>query len=56
MTENETEFKKEELQNLLKKKRDNLKEIEQIGKNSNYILSGNILITQFVMLEISNLF
>ena len=37
MTENEKEFKKEELQNLLSRKRENLKEIEQIGKNSNYI-------------------
>ncbi|MFX0105834.1 MAG: tetratricopeptide repeat protein, partial [Candidatus Hodarchaeota archaeon] len=37
MIENEKEFKKEELQNLLKKKREILKELEQIGKDSNYI-------------------
>jgi tetratricopeptide (TPR) repeat protein len=37
MTENEKEFNKEELQNLLRRKREDLKEIEQIGKNSNYI-------------------
>ncbi len=37
MTENETELKKEELQHLLTKKLENLKELEEIGKNSNYI-------------------
>ncbi len=37
MTENETEFKKEELQQLLNKKLENLKELEEFGKNSNYI-------------------
>jgi len=37
MTENEKEFKKEELQHLLKKKLEILKDLEQFGKNSNYI-------------------
>ncbi|KKL53402.1 hypothetical protein LCGC14_2275810 [marine sediment metagenome] len=37
MTEKETEFTKEELEQLLKEKIENLKELEQIGKNSNYI-------------------
>lgn len=37
MTENETEFKKEELQQLLNKKLENLKALEEYGKNSNYI-------------------
>lgn len=37
MTENKTEFKIEELQQLLKKKLEYLKELEEIGKNSNYI-------------------
>jgi len=37
MTENETEFKKEELQHLLAKRLENLKELEGIGKDSNYI-------------------
>lgn len=37
MIENETEFKKEELQQLLYKKLENLKDLEEIGKNSNYI-------------------
>ncbi|MFX1417726.1 MAG: tetratricopeptide repeat protein [Promethearchaeota archaeon] len=37
MTENETEFKKEELQQQLNQKLENLKELEQFGKDSNYI-------------------
>ena len=37
MTENEKEFKKEELQHLLNKKLEILKDLEQFGKNSNYI-------------------
>ncbi len=37
MTENETELKKEELRHLLTKKLENLKELDEIGKNSNYI-------------------
>ncbi len=37
MTENETELKKEELRHLLTKKLENLKELEEIGKNSDYI-------------------
>ena len=37
MTENETELKKGELINLLNKKLENLKELEEYGKNSNYI-------------------
>ncbi|MFW9999861.1 MAG: tetratricopeptide repeat protein [Candidatus Hodarchaeota archaeon] len=37
MTENEIEFKKEELEQLLNKKLENLKELENFGKNSNYI-------------------
>ena len=35
--ENETEINKEELINLVKKKLDNLKKLEQVGKDSNYI-------------------
>lgn len=37
MTENETELNKEDLQDLLNKKLENLKEIERIGKDSNYM-------------------
>ena len=37
MTENETEIKKEELINLLNKKLENLKELDEFGKDSNYI-------------------
>ncbi|UCD01571.1 MAG: tetratricopeptide repeat protein [Promethearchaeota archaeon] len=37
MTENETEFNKEELQQLLNEKLENLKELDKVGKNSNYI-------------------
>ena len=37
MTENQGEFKKEELEQLLQKKLENLKELEEIGKNSEYI-------------------
>ena len=37
MTENKNEFTKEELEQLLKKKLINLKELEQIDKSSNYI-------------------
>ncbi len=37
MTENETELKKEELHDLLGKKLEKLKELEQFGKDSNYI-------------------
>jgi tetratricopeptide (TPR) repeat protein len=37
MMENETEINKEELINLVKKKLDNLKKLEQVGKDSNYI-------------------
>jgi len=37
MTENEIELTKEELINLLNKKLENLKELEDYGKNSNYI-------------------
>jgi len=37
MTENERELKKEDLQHLLKEKLQNLKELEQIAKDSNYI-------------------
>ncbi len=37
MIENETELNTEELHNLLKKKLENLKELDQFGKNSNYI-------------------
>jgi len=37
MTENEIELKKEELQNLLTKKLETLKDLEEIGKNSNFI-------------------
>ncbi|MFX0023107.1 MAG: tetratricopeptide repeat protein [Candidatus Hermodarchaeota archaeon] len=35
--ENESEHKKEKLSNLLREKLENLKELEEIGKNSNYI-------------------
>ncbi|MFX1503108.1 MAG: tetratricopeptide repeat protein [Promethearchaeota archaeon] len=37
MTENEPELKKEELKQLLNEKLENLKELENFGKNSNYI-------------------
>ncbi len=37
MTENGSEFKKEELQQILDKKLENLKELEEYGKDSNYI-------------------
>ena len=37
MTENEIEPKREELQQLLNKKLERLKELGEIGKNSNYI-------------------
>ena len=37
MTENETELNKEELKDLLVRKLENLKELDEIGKNSNYI-------------------
>ncbi|MFX1569574.1 MAG: tetratricopeptide repeat protein [Promethearchaeota archaeon] len=37
MTENENEFKVEELEQLLKKRLEYLKELEEIGKDSNYI-------------------
>ena len=47
MTENETEFKKEELQQLLNKNLENLKELEEFGKNSNYIKElSNIALIQ----------
>jgi len=41
MTENEIELKKEELINILNKKLENLKELEEYGKNSNYIQKLN---------------
>jgi tetratricopeptide (TPR) repeat protein len=37
MSNNETELNKEELQDLLNKKQENLEELEKIGKDSNYI-------------------
>lgn len=47
MTENETELKKEELIELLNKKLKNLKEINEIGKDSNYIQKlSNIALIQ----------
>ncbi|MFX1314979.1 MAG: tetratricopeptide repeat protein [Promethearchaeota archaeon] len=47
MTENEPEFKKEELQQLLNIKLENLKELEKIGKDSNYIKElGDIALIQ----------
>lgn len=47
MTENETELKKEDLQNSLNKKLENLKKVEQIGKDSNYIKElSNIALIQ----------
>ena len=47
MTENETELKKEELINLLNKKLENLKELEEFGKDSNYFRElGDIALTQ----------
>ncbi len=47
MTENETELKKEELIELLNKKLKNLKEINEIGKDSNYIQElSNIALIQ----------
>ena len=47
MTENETELKKEELIYLLNKKLENLKEIEEFGKDSNYIRElGDISLIQ----------
>ncbi len=47
MTENETELNKEDLQDLLNKKLENLKEIERIGKDSNYMKElGDIALIQ----------
>ena len=47
MTENETEFNKEDLQDLLNKKLENLREIERIGKDSNYMKElGDIALIQ----------
>jgi len=47
MTENETELNKEDLQDLLNKKLENLREIERIGKNSNYMKElGDIALIQ----------
>ena len=37
MNENKPEHNKEELQQLLNKKLENLKDLEEFGKNSNYI-------------------
>jgi tetratricopeptide (TPR) repeat protein len=37
MTEDENDYNKDELEDILKKKLQNLKELEEIGKNSNYI-------------------
>ncbi len=47
MTENETELKKEELIKLLNKKLENLNELEEFGKNSNYFRElSNIALIQ----------
>ncbi len=47
MTENETELNKEDLQDLLNKKLENLREIERIGKDSNYMKElGDIALIQ----------
>jgi len=47
MTENETELNKEDLQDSLNKKLENLKEIERIGKDSNYMKElGDIALIQ----------
>lgn len=47
MTENETELNKEDLQDLLNKKLESLKEIERIGKDSNYMKElGDIALIQ----------
>ncbi len=47
MTENETELNKEDLQDLLNKKLENLRELERIGKDSNYMKElGDIALIQ----------
>ena len=55
MSNNETELDKEELQDLLNKKQENLEHLEKIGKDSNYIKElSDIALIQLQLEQFSN--